>query len=196
MSGTVVSVKPAGGTPIPPGGAVLVARGTSAGRLASEAAVDQRVTCVSSCGRVGRGSRRGRRRPGDRPGRPAGFPVTRGFHERPALAPQPAGPPSGKRRTEASSSSRSTAGSRVQHRSHELRAGADDGPARRRDRERADAGGSTTMAFDGELLNRPSDPGGERAVADGYSSSTTASMRRRRQAVLSPNGDGVAESHR
>ena len=29
-----------------------------------------------------------------------------------------------------------------------------------------DAGGSTTMAFDGKLLNRPSDPGGERAVAD------------------------------
>ncbi len=29
-----------------------------------------------------------------------------------------------------------------------------------------DAGGSTTMAFDGKLLNRPSDPGGERAVAE------------------------------
>ena len=29
-----------------------------------------------------------------------------------------------------------------------------------------DAGGSTTMAFDGKLLNRPSDPGGERSVAE------------------------------
>jgi hypothetical protein len=29
-----------------------------------------------------------------------------------------------------------------------------------------DSGGSTTMAFDGKLLNRPSDPGGERAVAE------------------------------
>jgi exopolysaccharide biosynthesis protein len=29
-----------------------------------------------------------------------------------------------------------------------------------------DAGGSTTMAFDGQLLNRPSDPGGERSVAE------------------------------
>jgi len=29
-----------------------------------------------------------------------------------------------------------------------------------------DAGGSTTMAFDGKLLNRPSDNGGERAVAE------------------------------
>ena len=30
-----------------------------------------------------------------------------------------------------------------------------------------DSGSSTTMAFDGELLNSPSDPGGERGVADG-----------------------------
>src|SRR5205814_2259812 len=29
-----------------------------------------------------------------------------------------------------------------------------------------DSGGSTTMAFDGKLLNRPSDRGGERAVAE------------------------------
>lgn len=29
-----------------------------------------------------------------------------------------------------------------------------------------DSGGSTTMAFNGQLLNRPSDRGGERAVAD------------------------------
>jgi hypothetical protein len=30
-----------------------------------------------------------------------------------------------------------------------------------------DSGTSTTMAFDGKLLNRPSDPGGERGIADG-----------------------------
>ena len=51
------------------------------------------------------------------------------------------------------------------------------------------------MAFDGELLNRPSDPGGERAVADGlfvfyYGVHAPPPT----QAVLSPNGDGVAES--
>ena len=28
-------------------------------------------------------------------------------------------------------------------------------------------GNSTTMAFDGQLLNRPSDPGGERAISEG-----------------------------
>ena len=37
LTGTVVSAKPAGGTAIPPGGAVLVGRGASAGRLATEA---------------------------------------------------------------------------------------------------------------------------------------------------------------
>lgn len=58
-----------------------------------------------------------------------------------------------------------------------------------------DAGGSTTMAFDGQLLNRPSDRPGERAVAEAllvaysgvYVSPPTAP-------VLSPNGDGVSES--
>ena len=40
----MVAAKPAGGTPIPPGGAVLVGRGASAGRLATEAQVGQQVT--------------------------------------------------------------------------------------------------------------------------------------------------------
>ena len=55
-----------------------------------------------------------------------------------------------------------------------------------------DSGGSTTMAFDGKLLNQPSDRGGERAVADalmlfyyGVYAPPPASR------VLSPNGDGV-----
>ncbi len=57
-----------------------------------------------------------------------------------------------------------------------------------------DAGGSTTMAFDGKLLNQPSDPGGERAVADGlfvfyYGVQAPALSVQ----VLSPNGDGVDE---
>jgi hypothetical protein len=58
-----------------------------------------------------------------------------------------------------------------------------------------DAGGSTTMAFDGELLNRPSDPGGERPVADGlfvfYSGVHAPAPS---EPVVSPNGDGVAEA--
>jgi hypothetical protein len=58
-----------------------------------------------------------------------------------------------------------------------------------------DAGGSTTMAFDGKLLNRPSDFGGERAVAEallvfyyGVYAPPLADP------VLSPNGDGAADN--
>jgi flagellar hook assembly protein FlgD len=58
-----------------------------------------------------------------------------------------------------------------------------------------DSGGSTTMAFDGTLLNRPSDPGGERAISDalmllyyGVYAPPPA------ETVLSPNGDGVADT--
>ena len=57
-----------------------------------------------------------------------------------------------------------------------------------------DAGGSTTMAFEGQLLNEPSDPGGEAQVAEAllveyfgvYVPPPSV-------AVLSPNGDGVDE---
>ncbi len=58
-----------------------------------------------------------------------------------------------------------------------------------------DAGGSTTMAFDGRLLNRPSDPGGERAVAESlnilYFGAYAPALT---YPVLSPNGDGFAET--
>jgi hypothetical protein len=58
-----------------------------------------------------------------------------------------------------------------------------------------DAGGSTTMAFDGKVLNQPSDPGGERAVAESlnvfyYGAYAPAVL----PEVLSPNGDDVDES--
>ncbi len=58
-----------------------------------------------------------------------------------------------------------------------------------------DAGGSTTMAFDGKLLNRPSDPGGERAVAEAltlfYYGVYAPALPAR---VLSPNADGVDDT--
>jgi hypothetical protein len=57
-----------------------------------------------------------------------------------------------------------------------------------------DAGGSTTMAFDGKLLNRPSDPGGERLVAESLSVLYTGVYAPRPAlTVVSPNGDGIAE---
>ena len=55
-----------------------------------------------------------------------------------------------------------------------------------------DFGTSTTMAFEGELLNRPSDPGGERAVSEGlFVLYTGIHAAPPGVAVLSPNGDGV-----
>jgi len=57
-----------------------------------------------------------------------------------------------------------------------------------------DAGGSTTMAFDGRLLNRPSDPGGERSVAEALTIQYTGVYAPPPAlTVVSPNGDGVDE---
>jgi hypothetical protein len=57
-----------------------------------------------------------------------------------------------------------------------------------------DAGGSSTMAFDGALLNKPSDPGGERAVSEGlFVLYTGVYVAPPTEGVLSPNGDAVAE---
>jgi hypothetical protein len=57
-----------------------------------------------------------------------------------------------------------------------------------------DAGGSTTMAFDGRLLNRPSDPGGERPVAETLAVLYTGVYAPLPALpVVSPNGDGIAE---
>ena len=57
-----------------------------------------------------------------------------------------------------------------------------------------DAGGSSTMAFDGALLNRPSDPGGEREVSEGlfvvYEGVYAPAPA---EPVVSPNGDRVGE---
>jgi hypothetical protein len=58
-----------------------------------------------------------------------------------------------------------------------------------------DSGGSTTMAFNGKLLNRPSDPGGERAVSDSLDVFYYGVViPQAPKPVLSPNGDGVAET--
>jgi len=59
-----------------------------------------------------------------------------------------------------------------------------------------DAGGSTTMAFDGQVLNHPSD-GRERAVADSIMVFYYGIYARKpRLSLYSPNGDGVADLQR
>ena len=59
-----------------------------------------------------------------------------------------------------------------------------------------DAGGSTTLAFDGTLLNRPSDPRGERDVSTSLQLMYYGVYVPAVEPVVSPNGDGVAESQR
>jgi hypothetical protein len=57
-----------------------------------------------------------------------------------------------------------------------------------------DSGGSTTMAFDGKLLNRPSDPGGERAVKETLALSYYGVyVPPPTLPAISPNGDHIAE---
>jgi hypothetical protein len=194
ITGIVTSVKPAGGTPIPRDGAVLVGRGASAGRLASEAPVGQEVIArlvlrprwegvVDAVG-----------------GGPLivqnGQPVFRALeqftssqlslrHPRTAIGQRADG-----RIIFVAVDGRqpgySTGMTNFELAQTMVRLGAVTASA-------LDAGGSTTMAFDGKLLNRPSDRT-ERAVADGlfvfyYGVHAPAPP----QKVVSPNGDGVAE---
>ena len=56
-----------------------------------------------------------------------------------------------------------------------------------------DSGGSTTMAFDGRLLNRPSD-GRERSISTGVMLLYRGVFAPEPPALVSPNGDGVGES--
>jgi hypothetical protein len=196
LTGTVTSAKPAGGTPIPPGGAVLVGRGASAGRLASEAPVGQQVTVrlvlrpqwsnvmdavgggpliVQNRQPVFRaleqftGSQLSLRRPRTAIGQKADGRII-------LVAIDGAQP------------GYSTGMTNFELAQQLVRLGAVTASA-------LDSGGSTTMAFDGKLLNRPSDPGGEQGVADGlfvfyYGVQAPPPS----VDVLSPNGDGVDES--
>ena len=59
-----------------------------------------------------------------------------------------------------------------------------------------DAGGSTTLAFDGVLLNRPSDPGGERTVSTSLQLMYYGVFVPTPVPVVSPNGDGVDDTQR
>jgi hypothetical protein len=56
-----------------------------------------------------------------------------------------------------------------------------------------DSGGSTTVAFDGQLLNRPSDPGGERPVGEALVIAYTGVYAPPLAPTLSPNQDGVGD---
>ena len=57
-----------------------------------------------------------------------------------------------------------------------------------------DSGGSTTVAFDGQVLNRPSDRGGERAVGEAVVIAYTGVVVPAPVPTLSPNGDGAGDT--
>jgi hypothetical protein len=194
LSGLVAQVKPNGGTPIPPNGAVLVARGAQGPRLAAEAPVGQAVTVrltlrpdwASVVDALGGGPlivRNGR-------------PVFRALEEFSAFQLSLRHPRSavGQRadgRIVMLAVDGRQAGYSVGMTNFELalalmRFGVVTGSA-------LDGGGSTTMAYDGKVLNRPSD-GSERSVAEAllvhYYGVHAPDLN---GAVLSPNGDGVGE---
>jgi flagellar hook assembly protein FlgD len=56
-----------------------------------------------------------------------------------------------------------------------------------------DAGGSSTMAFDGQLLSRPSDTSGERMVAESLLVSYYGVYAPQPEPSFSPNGDGAGD---
>jgi hypothetical protein len=195
LTGTVIAAKPGGSTPIPADGAVLVGRGSSAGLLAAEAPVGQSVTArlilrpqwggvVDAIG-----------------GGPVivrdGQPVYRSLE---AFTPSQVIPPDPRTGVGQLADGRivivaadgrqpgySSGLTNFELAQTLVRLGAVRGTA-------LDSGGSTTMAFDGHLLNRPSDPSGERAVSDSlmvfyYGVQAPPPS----EPVLSPNGDGVAD---
>jgi hypothetical protein len=193
LTGTVVQYNRDGNTPIPPGGAVFSGRGGGGNALAQEAPpgaqIKARVTLQPDWTRMadalGGGPALVR----------AGRPVFRAFEDflPSQIAPRMARTAVGQRRdgsivllaVDGARPGYSVGMTNFELASALVRLGVVTGSG-------LDSGDSTAMAFDGQLLNRPSDPSGERAVADAllvfyygvYAPAPAAP-------VLSPNGDGV-----
>jgi hypothetical protein len=195
LTGLVSQLKQGGGTPIPANGAVLVARGAQGPRLAAEAPVGQAVNVrltlrpdwTGVVDALGGGPLI------VRDGRPV-FRAQEEFstyqlsirHPRSAVGQTADG------RIVMLAVDGRQPGYSVGMTNFELalalmRFGVVKGSA-------LDGGGSTTMAYDGKVLNRPSD-GSERAVAEAllvhYYGVHAPPLD---ESVLSPNGDGVGES--
>jgi hypothetical protein len=194
LPGTVVQLAQNGGVAIPPDGAVLLARGTSAPRLVEEAPVGASVTIrlllspswADVPNALGGGPllvrqsrpvfRHGEIFPSTLPARGARAGVGQLADGRIVLVVADGG-----RR-----------GYSVGMTSFDLaqalaRLGAVTGAG-------LDAGDSAAMAFDGDLLSRPSDASGERPIANGLLVSYAGVYAPPpSEPVLSPNGDGVAD---
>ena len=194
LVGTVVQAKQGGATPIPPGGAVLVGRGaTGAGRLATEAPLGSNVTVRLTLtpdwsglvDAVGGGPMLMRE------GRPI-FRSNEGFTTDQLVprAPRTAVGQTQDGRIVLVTVDGRRAGYSVGMTNFELalllmRLGVWTGSA-------LDGGGSSTMAYEGTLLSRPSDPGGERSIAESLSLFYYGvHVPELPLDVVSPNGDGV-----
>jgi hypothetical protein len=194
LVGTILQTKQGGGTPIPPGGAVLVGRGaTGAGRLAPEAPLGSNVTVRLTLtpdwsgyvDAIGGGPVL------VRAGRPV-FRSNEGFSLDQLVPRQPrsaVGQTQDGRVILVTVDGR-RAGYSVGMTNFELalllmRLGAWTATA-------VDGGGSATMAFDGTLLNRPSDPSGERSIAESLNLFYYGVVASELPVdVVSPNGDNV-----
>ena len=197
LTGPVIQAAGTGGTPIPPGGGVLVARGTAAARLAEEAPAGTNVTLriifrpewTGITEAVGGGPVLVR----------SGGPVFRANEAFSSNQLAPRNPRTGVGQlvggrillvvTDGRRPGYSVGMTNFELAQTLVRLGAVTGSA-------LDGGGSSTLAFDGSLLNRPSDPAGERPAANALQLMYYGVYAPAPDAVISPNGDGVAEQQR
>jgi len=197
LTGPVVQVAGAGGTPIPQGGAVLVARGTAAARLAEDAPVGTYVTLriifrpewTGITDAVGGGPVLVRN----------GGPVFRAQEAFTSSQLAPRNPRTGVGQladgrvlmvvTDGRRPGYSIGMTNFELAQTMVRLGAVTGSA-------FDGGGSSSLAFDGQLLNRPSDSGGERPVSTALQLMYYGVYAPTPDPVISPNGDGFGEEQR
>ena len=192
-----VSENRRGGTPIPPGGAVLVARGTQAQRMAVEAVTADTVTVrlvlrpewrdvPEALGGGPELIRQGR--PIFRPAEDFGTYHLNRRHPRTAVGQRPDGRivmlVVDGRRPGYSSGMTNFELAQTMARLGVVTASA------------LDAGGSSTMAFGGQLLSRPSDSGGERLVSEALLVMYYGVYAPTTEPSFSPNGDGAGERQR
>jgi hypothetical protein len=193
----LVSENRRGGTPIPPGGAVLVARGTQAQRMAVEAVTADTITVrlvlrpewrdvPEALGGGPELIRQGR--PIFRPAEDFGTYHLNRRHPRTAVGQRSDGRivmlVVDGRRPGYSAGMTNFELAQTMARLGVVTASA------------LDAGGSSTMAFGGQLLSRPSDGGGERLVSEALLVMYYGVYAPETEPSFSPNGDGAGERQR
>lgn len=192
-----VSENRRGGTPIPPGGAVLAARGTQGQRLAVEGVTGEMVTArlvlrpewrdVPEA--IGGGPELIRQgKPIFRPNEDFGTYHLNRRHPRTAVGQKADGRivmlvVDGRRPGYSAGMTNFELAQMM------MRLGVVTASA-------LDAGGSSTMAFDGQLLSRPSDSGGERLVSEALLVMYYGVYAPDTEPSFSPNGDGAGDKQR